>query len=189
MISAPSPASRSSPETTAPSRNTSACGSPLVVVDRPNLDTVGVRVDAGRRRRRRRRSTAGIEHGVGELRRRYQLLGCRRGASRRRRGARWSPARSGRSGRAPANPAVSRRSAVDDVGQVPLPLCVVAVAGDGVGAEKQGGVDRHRRDAPAHLGEKQRQLDEAVAAAADVSRATRFRAGRRSPVRATAPAS
>ena len=58
--------------------------------------------------------------------------------------------------------------AVDDVGEVPLLLGVVAVAGDGVGAEQQGGVDRHRRDAPPHLCEKQCQLEEAVAAAADV---------------------
>ena len=32
----------------------------------------------------------------------------------------------------------------------------------------EGGVDRYRRDTPTHLGEKQRQLEEAVPAATDV---------------------
>src|SRR5262249_6792233 len=37
-----------------------------------------------------------------------------------------------------------------------------------VSAEKEGRVRRHRRDTVTHLGEKQRQLDEALAAPTDV---------------------
>ena len=49
-------------------------------------------------------SVGGDEHRVRELRRGHQLLGFRRGASRRRRGARSSPARSDRSARARSIP-------------------------------------------------------------------------------------
>ena len=103
IISAPSPLSRSS------TGNGCAVeeyvGVRLAVGRRhgPNLDPVGVRVD---------QEDAdvtvvdrgGDEHGVGELRGRYQLLGFRRGASRPRRGVRWSQVRSGRSGRVRPNP-------------------------------------------------------------------------------------
>ncbi len=62
-----------------------------------NLDPVGVRVDAGRRRRRRRRAVAGHDASCGRSEPQVPTPWLRRGASRRRRGVRWSRAWSGRS--------------------------------------------------------------------------------------------
>ena len=105
------------------------------------------------------------EHGVGDLRCRNQLLAAVEAPA-------VAVAPCGGGGHRRVRPAVfgqrcaEQEVSFDDLGEIPLLLAVVAVAGDGVGAEKQGGVHRYRRDAPTHLGEKQRQLQEAVAAAA-----------------------
>ena len=106
------------------------------------------------------------EHGVGDLRGRNQLLAAVEApavAVAPRGGRRCHRVRPPVLGQRCGEQAVSR----DDLGEVPLLLAVVAVLGDGVGTEKQSRVHRHRRNAGAHLREKQRQFEVAVAAATD----------------------
>ena len=106
------------------------------------------------------------ENRVGDLRRRNQLLapvdapavaitvrGCR---GRGRVGAAGFGQRGG-----------EQAVAVDNIGQMTLPLTCAALPGNRVGPEDQGGVDRHRRDAPPHFCEQQCQFEEAMTAATD----------------------
>src|ERR1700730_2639028 len=75
LTRSPGPSSRSAAETVAPSRNTSACGSRVVVATGRDADPAGV----GRQQEQAPRPViygGGNQHGVGELGRRHQLFGA-----------------------------------------------------------------------------------------------------------------